>query len=240
MLLDRNVTLIANYILDNLIPPVLRDCAWFMRPFMKIAYGDKTKYLLDFKEKFPFMSDEELAQYYRAIVAVPINSNRYTDCNKQCLQWIVQNVQDYYAINAGGGHILDAACGRGYLLNKILDASPAVVCTGVDIAPSASSVPFEIRQADITALPFCDDSFDVVICTHALEHIREPHKALAELIRVTRKRLIIVVPRQREYRYTVDLHINFFPYMYSFKRFIGIKDALYLDLKGDLLCCVDF
>jgi ubiquinone/menaquinone biosynthesis C-methylase UbiE len=127
------------------------------------------------------------------------------------------------------------------LLNKILEANPEALCAGVDIAvPPVNSAPFKIIQADITALPFGDKSFDVVICTHALEHIRKPRKALLELIRVTRKRLIIVVPRQREYRYTVDLHVNFFPYMYSFKRFIGIKDALYLDLKGDLLCCVDF
>ncbi|MDR0527945.1 MAG: class I SAM-dependent methyltransferase [Spirochaetaceae bacterium] len=100
--------------------------------------------------------------------------------------------------------------------------------------------PFNIQQADITALPFPDHSFDTVLCTHALEHIRNPQKALAELIRVTRKRLIVVVPRQREYRYTVDLHVNFFPYMYSFKRFIGIENATYINLKGDFLCCVNF
>ncbi|MDR2510258.1 MAG: hypothetical protein LBC77_06405 [Spirochaetaceae bacterium] len=104
MLLDRNITLIANYILDNFVPPVLRDSSRFMKLFMKIAYGDKTKYLLDFKEKFPFMSDEEVARYYRAIVDVPVNAKRPTDCNKQCVQWIVQNIQDYCArINTGGG-----------------------------------------------------------------------------------------------------------------------------------------
>ena len=101
-------------------------------------------------------------------------------------------------------------------------------------------MPFNIQAADITDLPFADNSFDIVLCTHTLEHIREPKKALDELIRVAKQRLIIVVPRQREYRYTVDFHINFFPYMYSFRRFIGIENALYLDLKGDFLCCIDF
>jgi len=28
--------------------------------------------------------------------------------------------------------------------------------------------------------------------------------------------------------------------MYSFKRFIGMENAKYLDLKGDFLCCIDF
>jgi len=101
-------------------------------------------------------------------------------------------------------------------------------------------VAFKFIKADITELPFSNQSFDVVLCTHALEHIRNPKKALSELIRITRKRLIIVVPRQREYRYTVDFHVNFFPYLYSFKRFIGIESAAYLDLKGDFLCQIDF
>ena len=72
-------------------------------------------------------------------------------------------------------------------------------------------MPFIIQAADITGLPFEDHSFDVVLCTHALEHIRDPQKALGELMRVTGRRLIVVVPHQREYRYTVDLHVNFFP-----------------------------
>ena len=99
---------------------------------------------------------------------------------------------------------------------------------------------FEFQRADITALPFSDHSFVVVFCTHTLEHIRDPQKAISELTRVTRQRLIIVVPRQREYRYTVDLHVNFFPYLYSFKKFIGVENAIYLNLKGDFLCCIDF
>ena len=138
--------------------------------------------------------------------------------------------------------MLDAACGRGYLLGRITEVNPLVQCCGVDIAPPnrGGNYAFNIQAADITDLPFADNSFDIVLCTHALEHIRKPKKALDELMRVAKQRLIIVVPRQREYRYTVDLHVNFFPYMYSFKRFIGIANAKYLYLKGDFLCCIDF
>ena len=238
-LLDRNITLIANYFLDNLIPPVLRDCKLFMYPIMRLAYGRETKLLLGFKEKFPFMNDKELADYYQRILKVPVNTGRKTDLNKTCLDWIVEN------ISTMTGTVLDAACGRGYLLSKIIESNPRVQCLGVDIAPPKDifqgvDMPLNIQAADITKLPFGSRSFDIVICTHALEHIREPQKALAELIRVTGKRLIVVVPHQREYRYTVDFHVNFFPYMYSFKRFIGIENAKYLDLKGDFLCCMDF
>jgi hypothetical protein len=32
---------------------------------------------------------------------------------------------------------------------------------------------------------------------------------------VAGKRLIVVVPRQRPYRFTFDLHVHFFPYAWS-------------------------
>ena len=42
-------------------------------------------------------------------------------------------------------------------------------------------------KADITALPFEDDSFDVIFCNHVLEHIPDDTKAMQELHRVLKK-----------------------------------------------------
>jgi len=39
-------------------------------------------------------------------------------------------------------------------------------------------------KADITNLPFDDNSFDVVFCNHVLEHIKDDTKAMKELFRV--------------------------------------------------------
>jgi len=39
-------------------------------------------------------------------------------------------------------------------------------------------------KADICALPFKDDSFDVILCNHVLEHIPDDRKALSELYRI--------------------------------------------------------
>ena len=247
-LLDRNITLLAHFVLDNILPPILRDCKQIMYPIMRLAYGRETKLLLEFKEKFPFMKDAELAEYYNCIVNVPVNIRRETDLNKTCLNWIIKS------INNAKGSVLDAACGRGYLLSKILESNPDVQCYGIDIVPpqeihsicenravvNREGMQYKFQTADIMKLPFQDHSFDIVLCTHVLEHIRDPQKALKELIRVSRQRLIIVVPKQREYKYTVDFHVNFFPYLYSFKRFIGIENAVYLNLGGDFLCCIDF
>jgi SAM-dependent methyltransferase len=245
-ILDRNITNIANYFLDNICPPILRDQKWFMYPIIHFAYGRETKHIMEFKEKFPFLNDDEIAQYYEHIKNVPINTERATDLNKPCLNYILENIfnpensHNNAIIGRRGATVLDVACGRGYLLKKIMEKHPGIKCMGADIVKPEIDPGFEIVQADISSLPFEDHSFDNVICTHALEHIREPRKALVELIRITRRHLIIVVPRQREYLYTVDLHVNFFPYMYSFKNFIGVKNADYRILGGDFLCSVNF
>lgn len=42
-------------------------------------------------------------------------------------------------------------------------------------------------KADITNLPFEDDSFDIIFCNHVLEHIPDDTKAMQELYRVLRK-----------------------------------------------------
>lgn len=41
-------------------------------------------------------------------------------------------------------------------------------------------------KADITDLPFRDDSFDVILCSHVLEHVADDRKAMRELYRVLR------------------------------------------------------
>jgi SAM-dependent methyltransferase len=41
-------------------------------------------------------------------------------------------------------------------------------------------------KADITALPFPDDSFDAILCSHVLEHVLDDRKAMRELYRVLR------------------------------------------------------
>lgn len=42
-------------------------------------------------------------------------------------------------------------------------------------------------RANITELPFEDNSFDVIFCNHVLEHIPDDSKAMRELFRVLKK-----------------------------------------------------
>jgi SAM-dependent methyltransferase len=46
------------------------------------------------------------------------------------------------------------------------------------------SGPTKILKADITEIPFNADYFDLIICSHVLEHIPDDKKAMSELFRV--------------------------------------------------------
>lgn len=52
------------------------------------------------------------------------------------------------------------------------------------------------HQVDLTALPFEDDSYDVIVCNHVLEHVEDDAAAMRELYRVLRPggRGVVMVP----------------------------------------------
>jgi SAM-dependent methyltransferase len=70
-----------------------------------------------------------------------------------------------------------------------------------DLNPTASAV-----RADITRLPFADASFDVIICSHVLEHVAAEERALLELRRVLKPTgcAILLVPIDLQRRQTFE------------------------------------
>ena len=76
-------------------------------------------------------------------------------------------------------------------------------------------------EANIEQLPFADKEFDTVVSTHTLEHVRDVRRAIDELRRVARRRVIVVVPSERPYRYTFNLHLHFFPYEHLLRAALG-------------------
>ncbi len=109
-----------------------------------------------------------------------------------------------------GSMVLDAGCGSGRHL-RALARLPGLKIMGVDRnqndvneavkalreMPDALSDDYCVQCADITRLPFADESFDCVICSEVLEHIPEHEAALQELVRVLKPKgaLVVSVPR---------------------------------------------
>lgn len=82
-------------------------------------------------------------------------------------------------------------------------------------------------------MPFSDGKFETVVCAHVLEHILNLGTAMSEILRVARHQVVLVLPRQREYRYTPDLHLHFFPYLYNVQRILPIAPAWIGRVGGD-------
>ena len=94
------------------------------------------------------------------------------------------------------GSVLEIGAGSGAMAAAVLQAFPDVAMTVTDfdermVANAATRLgPFTgratPRQADATALPFADESFDAVLSWIMLHHTVEWERALAEAFRVVR------------------------------------------------------
>jgi len=63
-----------------------------------------------------------------------------------------------------------------------------------------------IVEADAEALPFADQSFDYIICSHVLEHVEHPERMLQELMRVGRRGYIETPSEIAEWLYGWPFH----------------------------------
>lgn len=225
MALQRNITTKIAYIIDNWIPPVVRDSKWFVWIPFRIFFGKKARYFYDFKDSAFEVSHEAISATYATLEDVHIA--RETDLNSACIDEILSNVT--------GENALEVGCGRGYLAGRLSGVTALTACDmHVSEAVRLKYPAVTFDEANIEKLPYSDQTFDTVICTHTLEHVVDLVGAINELRRVARKRLIIVVPKQRPYRYTFDLHIHFFPYKHSLQAFLrGGRNASLLELDGD-------
>ena len=95
-----------------------------------------------------------------------------------------------------GLDVIDVGCGTGEIVSRIRDDFSPRHITGVDLAAPHirramerfGSIPgLSFQQADATALPFRDSSFDVALCRHMLQAVPDPHRVIREMIRVVRQ-----------------------------------------------------
>ena len=225
MALSRETTLRIRNFLDDWLPPVLRDSRWLMIPLLRLALGRKYRAFADFKPRGFVMSEAEFGAIYEE-TADASQIQGETDLNDACVVEILRSVV--------GSNALDAGCGRGYLATRLREvASDVVGCDIVLDSSLKSEDGLRFVAGSVEELPFDDDEFDTVVCTHTLEHVQRIDLALAELRRVARRRLIVVVPKERPYRYSFNLHLHFFPYSWNWQSVAGsVKGATLQDL-GD-------
>jgi SAM-dependent methyltransferase len=236
---NRQITNLIRYALDDWLPPVLRDNRLLFKVIGRLFHGPK--FDLDFKRKAYSMTEEEFKEAYACLQVKGKDRYRPTDMTEAELDWMTRN--------ALGPDVLEVGCGHGMLTMRLAERGDLHV-TGTDFSDddvdfvrcraAENGLRINVQVANLEQLPFPDGSFDTVLCAHTLEHVRRVDKAVAELVRVARRRLLIVVPCQRYYRYTVDYHLQFFPEPEQLLLRMGLSGATCAKITGDLCFCKDF
>lgn len=108
-----------------------------------------------------------------------------------------------------GGKVLDVGGGKGYLRHFIKNAY-----TCVDVIPYSGIMKIDLEREK---LPFREGEFDIVICTDVLEHLDNLHEVFKELVRVSKRYIIISLP-------------NMFSLGFRLKIFFGKDDLKFYGL----------
>lgn len=103
--------------------------------------------------------------------------------------------------------VLDAGCGEGELTNLVYQQLPGleklkgIELEAVTVAEANRRFPhLDISQGTIYDLPFENDSFDLVMACEVLEHLEDPQKAIKEIMRVSKRYMLVSVPREPIWR----------------------------------------
>jgi len=195
-------TRIVRYLLDECLPPILRDRRWFYRPILRI-YNRRMD--PDFRIKAPFMTRRDILRAYEALGPI-----EQTDITPATLRFVLDHLV--------GPDILEVGCGKGNVSVEAARKGFRVVATDLvdaNLTPLRNRTATEglsllAGVANVEQLPFAQRSFDTTICLHTLEHVPDLVATVGELRRVTRRRLIVLVPRERYHRYACNYHLHFF------------------------------
>ncbi len=95
--MSRDITNKVHWMLDNILPPFVRESKFLMGILARVIYGKYGKYYLNFKENNGYltMTDDEIKDYY---VAVEPIITRPTDINKACQEILFSSCKKW-----GGG-----------------------------------------------------------------------------------------------------------------------------------------
>lgn len=213
--------------MDEWVPPFIRNSRWFMYPFFYFAYrGRNIREVMDYKTRVLSFTPADYDHFYNNLNT--ISRNRITDLNKPSLKFILDQ------ISPTAQTLVDVGCGNGYLLKQLKERFPKLKLTGFDIKnKDDNAAVYDYVKGNIEKMPFADKSFDVVTCSHVVEHLPKLEQCMEELVRIARKQVFIVTPCQRYYYFTLDEHVNFFQFKAELTSKIPMKNFTCEKLNGD-------
>jgi len=118
-------------------------------------------------------------------------------------QPVIPTFQKHFGLKAGY-KILDVGCAKGFMLHDFVQLIPEIQVAGIDVSSYAienaieSVKPF-LKIADARALPYEDQTFDLVISINTIHNLEKKDlaKALQEIERVSKGNSFITVDAYR-------------------------------------------
>ena len=115
--------------------------------------------------------------------------------------------------------VLDVGSGNGKMLDYFF--SRGKKASGVDLFPARK----EIQKVDILNNSIPDNQYDLVFSAHLIEHLKEPEKFVAELLRISKKFICIITPLPTKSFWNQPDHVR--PYTAeTLKRIFHLNNAI--------------
>ncbi len=152
----------------------------------------------------PVLEDSEIGDYYPP-AWYGVNNARFNPIFEYLVRLF--RFRRSYVIRKRSkvGKALDVGCGRGIILSTLKEHGYDVY--GVEISEHAAwhaqhKVGATVHVGDLQEAPFPENSFEIVIFWHSLEHFREPLKALDKAKRLLKKGglLVVAVPNSDSFQ----------------------------------------
>jgi len=165
--------MIFKLILNTIPRGVLLKLSYWVRPFLVLWYkGNKFTDPIDNKSYRKFLPYGYAVQRPNVLAPGTLSLERHR------LLWLyLQQETDFFTSPKKVLHIApEQAFLKRFKKQKNLDYTTADLYS-----------PLADIKADITDLPFEDNTYDVIFCNHVLEHVEDDAKAMQELFRVLKK-----------------------------------------------------
>lgn len=124
---------------------------------------------------------------------------------------VADALRDHYRLRPGD-RVLDVGCGKGFLLYDLTRSVPGIEVVGLDISTYAIAnakpeIQTRLVVGHAAALPWADDSFDLVLSINTLHNLECPalDTALREIERVGRRDKYVCVESFRNQAEKVNL-----------------------------------
>jgi ubiquinone/menaquinone biosynthesis C-methylase UbiE len=146
-------------------------------------------------------------------------------------------------IGPSPGWAVDIGCGPGQIVRKLaerlpkwkfwgIDRSPAMLRRAVEARDSSESARAAKENAhfsigDASSLPFCDGTFDLVLCNSVLHHIGDPGRLFAEIRRVAKPAgAILLRDLRRPSRIAYPFHVRWYGRHYEGEMYKLYSDSV--------------